>query len=181
MAEKFIKAELDPRTMPDGEGSERDMLLGFLRWHRETLRLKCSGLEPAQLAARAVPPSTMSLLGLVRHLAEVEHGWFRRGLSGMDVPYLYCSKAEPNADFDGAIPDPDCVAEGWRTWEDAAEFADRLIAEAPSLEAVSMPNRYKPGHRLTLRWVAFHMIEEYAQHNGHADLLRERIDGRIGL
>ncbi|WP_030160468.1 DinB family protein [Glycomyces sp. NRRL B-16210] len=179
MTNKFTEPELDPRIMAPGEGDERATLLGFLRWQRETLRLKCSGLEPEQLASRAVPPSTMSLLGLVRHLAEVEHGWFRRGLAGMDAPYLYCSEVEPDADFDGAVADPACVAEAWQAWEAETEFADRLIAEAPSLEAVSMPNRHRAG-RLTLRWVAFHMIEEYARHNGHADLLRERIDGRVG-
>ncbi|MCD0442818.1 DinB family protein [Glycomyces sp. A-F 0318] len=179
MTDKFVKPELDPRTVAPGEGDERDTLLGFLRWHRETLRLKCAGLDPEQLASRAVPPSTMSLLGLVRHLAEVERGWFRRGLSGSDAPRLYCTEAAPDADFDGAVAEPDCVAEAWRSWEAEAEFADRLIAEAPSLEAVSMPNRHRPG-RLTLRWVAFHMIEEYARHNGHADLLRERLDGRVG-
>jgi uncharacterized damage-inducible protein DinB len=179
MTNKFTEPGLDPRTVAPGEGDERDTILGFLRWRRETLRLKCSELDPEQLAARAVPPSTMSLLGLVRHLAEVERGWFRRGLTGTDVPQLYCSEASPDADFDGAVADPDCVAEAWRAWEVEAEFADHLIAEAPSLEAVWMPDRHRAG-RLTLRWVAFHMIEEYARHNGHADLLRERLDGRVG-
>ncbi|MDT7702315.1 MAG: hypothetical protein QOJ30_4640 [Pseudonocardiales bacterium] len=105
-----IDVEDDPRTEPPTRGDDRALLAGFLRWQRETLELKCSGLDAEQLARRSVEPSSMSLLGLLRHLAEVERSWFRRIMSGEDAPKIYCTVAEPDGDFDGAAPDPALVA-----------------------------------------------------------------------
>ncbi len=176
-ADMFISPEDDPRTEPQRTSDERTTLVGFLRWQRETLELKCSGLGAWDLARRSVEPSTLSLLGLVRHMAEVERGWFRRTLAGQDAPPIYYSASDPDGDFDGAVASPDVVDQAWRDWRAEVEFAGRFVADAPSLDlTVSV------GHHgsLSLRWVLVHMIEEYARHNGHADLLRQLIDGAVG-
>ena len=153
------------------------MLLAFLRWKRDTLELKCSGLDAADLARRSVDPSTMSLLGLVRHMADVERTWFRRVMAGQDAPPHYYSDTNPDGEFDGAVPDPEVVAEAWNVWRAEVAFADQFVAEAPDLDVVG--NHSYLG-AVSLRWVLVHMVEEYARHDGHADLLRERIDGRVG-
>jgi uncharacterized damage-inducible protein DinB len=168
----FVHPDDDPRT-DGGFTGERATLVGYLRDQRLTLELKCSGLDAADLARRSVEPSNLSLLGLVRHLADVERSWFRRRLAGQDAPPHYRSEANRDEDFDGAVPDPEVVAEAWETWRAEVAFADRFVAEAPDLDLVG-----KDGD--VLREVLVHMIEEYARHNGHADFLRERIDGRVG-
>jgi len=169
----------DPRTRPPREADERAMLVGFLDWHRATLELKCAGLTADELARRAVEPSTMSLLGLVRHMAEVERGWFRRFLAGQEAPRLFITATDVDGDFDGAAPDQDLVDEAWRLWRAEVEFADRFVTHAPSLEVLGTFRDPQRG-AFSLRWVLVHMVEEYARHNGHADLLRERIDGSLG-
>lgn len=178
-ADVFVEADSDPRTEPPTHGDEKDTLVGFLRWQRETLELKCSGLDADQLARRAVEPSTMSLLGLVRHMADVERGWFRRFMNGQDAPPIFYTRDAPDDDFDGAVADAAVVDEAWRTWRDEIAFADEYVAGAPDLGVLG---RRRDSHRgqMSLRWVLTHMIEEYARHLGHADLLRERIDGRLG-
>ncbi|MFJ8658515.1 DinB family protein [Streptomyces sp. NPDC093795] len=159
-------------------GDERAMLAGFLEDQRATLLLKCAGLE-AELARRAVEPSTLSLLGLVRHLTDVERRWFRQVLAGRDdAGPLWSSAEDPDGDFDGAVPDPEAVAAAWEAWRAAVDFADRFTSEAPHLD-VSGHDAWRG--TVSLRWVLIHMIEEYARHNGHADLLRERIDGARGV
>ena len=175
----FIEPEHDPRTEPPSAGSERDTLTGFLGWHRGTLELKCSGLDAAALARRAVEPSSLSLLGLVRHMADVERGWFRRLMAGQDAPPRYYSPEDPDGDFDNVRPDPAMVAEAWQAWREEVAFADQFVAAAPDLELVGKREDKWRG-AMSLRWVLNHMIEEYARHNGHADLLRERIDGAVG-
>ncbi|MER7415216.1 DinB family protein [Micromonospora peucetia] len=171
----FVHPDDDPRS--DGNfDDERTMLVEYLRDQRLTLELKCADLDAEALARRAVPPSKLSLLGLVRHLAEVERGWFRRTMAGLDAPKLYRAEADPDGDFDGAVADPEVVAEAWRTWRAEVEFAERFVAEAPDLGVKGR----RPNEELSLRELLVHMIEEYARHNGHADLLRELIDGRIG-
>lgn len=176
-ADLFLDPADDPRQGGPTLGDERTTLVEYLRCQRLTLELKCSGLDAEQLARRAVPPSTMSLLGLVRHMAEVERRWFRVRMTGLDdVPHYY-SESDPDGDFDGAVPDPEVVAEAWRTWRAECAFTDKFIAEAPSLDIVGHVPWRGP---VSLREVLVHMIEEYARHNGHADLLRERIDGRVG-
>nr|WP_225803158.1 DinB family protein [Streptomyces sp. NK15101] len=154
------------------------MLAGFLADQRATLVLKCAGLEE-ELALRAAEPSTLSLLGLVRHLADVERHWFREILAGQkDARPLFSSPEDPDGDFDGATPDPAAVEEAWEAWRAAVDFSDRFTREAPHLD-VSGEDAWRG--RVSLRWVLVHMIEEYARHNGHADLLRERIDGTRGV
>jgi uncharacterized damage-inducible protein DinB len=162
------------RTDPPYLADERDMLVSWLDYHRATLAMKCDGLDDAQLRQRAVPPSSLSLLGLVRHMAEVERNWFRRVLGGEDAPPRYYSDDDPDGDFD-RVDDAD-VQEAWATWRSDCEHARRAVAAAPSLETTGL----RRGEPVSLRWILVHMIEEYARHNGHADLLRERIDGTVG-
>ncbi|MEV8531790.1 DinB family protein [Streptomyces sp. NPDC051211] len=174
-----VLAEAGPARRFNGPatGDERLMLAGFLADQRRTLELKCAGLE-AELARRSVEPSTLSLLGLVRHLADVERRWFRQVLAGQDAPPRFSSETDPDRDFDGAVSDPEAVAEAWEAWRTEAAFADRFAVEAPHLDVEG-----KDAWRgtVSLRWVLIHMVEEYARHNGHADLLRERIDGARGV
>jgi uncharacterized protein DUF664 len=173
----------DPREHRRRLGDERVTLAEALRCARLTLEMKCEGLDPEAMARRSVGPSTMSLLGLVRHLAEVERATFRVLMAGQDAPRLFCSEADRDGDFDGAIPDPLVVAEAWAAWHAEAEFATRFVAEAPSLDITADDRLNKHGSGggpMSLREVLVGMIEEYARHLGHADLLRERIDGRLG-
>jgi Protein of unknown function (DUF664) len=173
----------DPREHGPRAADERTTLVESLRRQRLTLELKCADLDAAALASRSVPPSTMSLLGLVRHLGEMERGTFRVLLAGQEAPHLYCTRADPDGDFNGAVPDPAVVAEAWAAWRAEVDFATRFVAEAPSLDlaADDPDNRHgSGGAQLSLRDLLLNTIEEYARHMGHADLLRERIDGRLG-
>ena len=173
----------DPRENRPRLGDERTTLVESLRKQRLTLEIKCAGLDAQAMARRAVEPSTMSLLGLVRHLAEMERDTFRVMMSGQDVPRLYCSDTDRDGDFDGAVPDPQVLAQAWAAWRAEVEFAQRFVAEAPSLDITGDDplNRHgSGGGPMSLREVLVGMIEEYARHMGHVDLLRERIDGRIG-
>lgn len=173
----------DPREHRTRLGDERTTLIESLRGQRLTLELKCAGLDAQAMARRAVEPSTMSLLGLVRHLAEIERATFRRTMAGQDVPRLFCSETDRDGDFDGAVPDPVVVAQAWEAWRAEVDFATQFVADAPSLDLVAddpLNQHGSGGGAISLREVLVGMIEEYAQHMGHADLLRERIDGRIG-
>jgi len=173
----------DPRENRQRLGDERGALVESLRCQRLTLELKCSGLDAEAMARRSVEPSTMSLLGLVRHLAEMERGAFRVLMAGQDVPRLYTSATDRDGDFDGAVADPQVVAEAWDAWHAEVEFATRFVAEAPSLDITSddpLNQHGSGGGAISLREILIGTIEEYARHMGHADLLRERIDGRIG-
>jgi uncharacterized damage-inducible protein DinB len=176
-AEMFIGEEADPRIGAQGVGDERTMLVEFLDAQRATLRLKCAGLH-GELATRSVEPSTMSLLGLVRHLADVERRWFRQVLAGQSAPPRFSSADDPDGDFDGAVPTDEVMAQAWAALREEIAFADEFVAGAPNLD-VSGKDSWRGV--VSLRWVLIHLVEEYARHNGHADLLRERIDGAIGL
>jgi uncharacterized damage-inducible protein DinB len=165
----WVDPEDDPREGGPSLGDERTTLVEYLRCQRLTLELKCSGLDAAALARRSVEPSTMSLLGLVRHMAEVERGWFRRVMAGQDAQRIFCSDTDRDGDWNGAVPDPDVVADAWNVWRAECAFADQFVAEAPGLGITD------PDGEVSLREVLVHMVEEYARHNGHADLLRERI------
>ncbi len=176
-ADMFIDPDKDSRFEPSPQGDERATLTGFLRWQRETLELKCSGLEPADLARRSVDFSSMSLLGLVRHLADVERGWFRNVMAAQDAPSHYSSPTNRDGDFDDATPDPDVVAEAWAVWRAEVAFADQFVADSVDLDVAGNDSWLGA---VSLRWVLTHMIEEYARHNGHADLLRQGIDGAVG-
>jgi Protein of unknown function (DUF664) len=177
----FVRPEDDPRAVGARFEGERATLIGYLRDQRLTLELKCAGLDAEAMARRSVPPSDLSLLGLVRHLAETERSWFRRALAGQDVPRLYRTADEPERDFSGAVPDPARVRQDWANWREEVAFAEQFVAGAPNLEVAGYHDD-GAGHAsaIALREVMVHMIEEYARHNGHADLLRERIDGRVG-
>ncbi|WP_073766331.1 DinB family protein [Streptomyces sp. CB02923] len=162
----------DPRDLegagPDGEQAT---LLDFLTNYRLTLRMKCEGLDAEQLARRSVPPSTMSLLGLVRHLAEVERDWRNWIGDGDPLPKLYGGR---DADFDGALAEQAEVDAAYADLEREQAATDAALARHPDL-----------GERLgkdgtSVRELMVHRVEEYARHCGHADLLRERIDGRVG-
>jgi hypothetical protein len=173
----------DPRENGPRLADERTTLVESLRRQRLTLQLKCSDLDAEAMAQRSVEPSTMSLLGLVRHLAEVERASFRTLMAGQDRSQLFCSAAERDWDFDGAVPDPDVVAEAWRLWSAEVDFAEQFVADAPSLDITAsdpLNQHGSGGGAISLRELLVGLIEEYARHMGHADLLRERIDGRIG-
>jgi hypothetical protein len=173
----------DPRENRPHRGDERTTLADSLRRQRLTLELKCAGLDPSAMARRAVAPSTMSLLGLVRHLAEMERATFRVLVAGQDVPRLYCSSSDPDGDFDGAVADPRVVEQAWDAWRAEVDFATRLVAESPSLDVSRddpLNQHGSGGGAMSLREVLVGMIEEYSRHLGHVDLLRERIDGRLG-
>jgi len=170
----------DPREHRQRLGSERTTLAESLRCLRLTLEMKCAGLDAEAMARRSVEPSTMSLLGLVRHLADTERLTFRVMMAGQDVPRLFGSG---DSDFDGAVADPQVVEEAWDLWRAEVDFATRFVAEAPSLDITGddpVNQHGSGGGRLSLREVLIGMIEEYARHMGHVDLLRERIDGRLG-
>jgi uncharacterized damage-inducible protein DinB len=177
-SDMWMDMALDPRfatgTEPEGE---RATLVEYLRTYRLTMEMKCAGLDPVQLARRSVPPSTMSLLGLIRHMADVERHWFRRVMAQADAPPLYWSEDLPDADWLGAVADPALVDDAWRDWRDEVAFAEKFVADSPDLGVKGI---YNDGDSVELRSVMVHMIEEYARHCGHADLLRERIDGRVG-
>ena len=166
----WASPEDDPRQ-DGGFEDERALLVGYLRNYRLTLELKCSGLDAEQLARRSVPPSNLSLLGLVRHLATVEQAWFRVAMAGEDVPRLYRDGGEQ--EFDGAVGDPEVVEEAWARWREEIAFADDYLGRTDDLGTVGPRGD-------VLREVLLHLVEEYARHCGHADLLRERIDGRVG-
>ena len=173
----------DPREHRPRLGDERTTLVEAMRFQRLTLEMKCDGLDAEAMARRAIEPSTMSLLGLVRHLAEVERGTFRRLMAGEDVPRLYCSPTNRDGDFDDAVADPAVVAEAWDTWRAEVAFAERFVADAPSLDITAddaLNQHGSGGGAMSLREVLVGMIGEYARHMGHVDLLRERIDGRLG-
>ncbi|MEV4313422.1 DinB family protein [Actinocrispum sp. NPDC049592] len=173
----------DPREHRSRLGDERSTLAESLRCLRLTLELKCAGLDAEGMARRAVEPSTMSLLGLVRHLAEIERATFRVLMAGEDAPKLFCSAADRDGDFNGAVADPEVVAQAWEAWRVEVEFATRFVAEAPSLDITAedpLNQHGSGGGAMSLREALIGMIEEYARHMGHVDLLRERIDGRIG-
>jgi uncharacterized damage-inducible protein DinB len=153
------------------------MLRAWLEYHRETLAWKCDGLTAQQLAERSVPPSSMSLLGLIRHMTEVERNWFLRVFAGETAPPLYYSDDDPDGDFDTI--DPANFDLEMAMFYETLERSREAEAAATSLDENGAVERGERGP-VSLRWIMIHMIEEYARHNGHADLLRERIDGTTG-
>jgi uncharacterized damage-inducible protein DinB len=173
----WVDPEDDPRSSGGEAQDEKTVLAEYLRDYRLTLEIKCAGLDAEQMARRSVPPSTMSLLGIIRHLADVERNWFRWVMEGTEVPWLYWSDSERDVDWNGAVADPEVVVRAWRDWRGEVAYAEQFVAECDNLDRLGTKFGGKP---ISLRRVMVHMIEEYARHCGHADLLRERIDGRIG-
>jgi uncharacterized damage-inducible protein DinB len=166
-------AEIE-RVDPPRDAPEKQTLTMFLDWYRATLELKCDGVDDAALRSRAVPPSNLSLLGLVRHLAEVERHWFTHGVAGQPREDIWCTPENEDADFDDV--DAADIAQAFRMWRTECDVSRVLTAER-ELDATF---RNRNDVAISLRWVLVHMIEEYARHLGHADLLRERIDGVTG-
>ena len=169
----WLAPQDDPREAGGPASGERAVLVRYLRDRRLTLGLKCEGLTPEQLALRSVPPSDMSLLGIVRHLAEVEQYWFRIVMAGERPERHYRGSA--TIAFLQAAGDEETVADAWRRWRGEVEHAELFVEATPDLGT-----RGRGPEQPELREVLVHLIEEYARHLGHADLLRERIDGRIG-
>ena len=178
-SDMFAAPEDDPRSFAEVAG-ERTTLVDYLHHYRLTLELKCADLDAEAMARRSVPPSNLSLLGLVRHMADAERHWFREVMAGQDAPRHYPRDPDHN-DFDGAVGDPEVVRQAWDNWRAEITFAEKFVAEAPSLDiGGSYDHGSEGGGSVELREVLLHMIEEYARHCGHADFLRERIDGRVG-
>ena len=168
--------EDDPRQ-GDGAEDERSVVLGYLRNYRLTLVMKTEGLDAEQLARRSVPPSTMSLLGLIRHMADVERHWFRRVMAGEVAPYRFKPPENRDGDFDGAVGDDAVVAEAYAALREEIAYAETYM---DGVDDLGTHGRMRDGSPVPLRDVLVHMVEEYARHCGHADLLRECIDGRRG-
>ncbi|MEU2586899.1 DinB family protein [Streptomyces avermitilis] len=165
------------RTEPATDADERSMLEGWLDYHRRTLETKCEGLDDAQLRTASVPPSELSLLGLVRHMADVERGWFRKVLANDDPGPIYYSDEDRDGEFH--LTEADTWAEAYGTWQAEIEIA-RHNAARFGLDDVCEGTSKFTDRPINLRWIYTHMIEEYARHNGHADLIRERVDGVTG-
>ncbi|MGK5498227.1 DinB family protein [Streptomyces sp. URMC 125] len=171
----------DGRPVPPPYADERATLEGWLELGRATLELKCSGLDDEQARRASVPPSPMTLTGLVRHMAEVERSWFQRVFAGLGVPWLYGDGV--GGGFD--VGPEHGLEEALTTWRAQVARSRELTAGA-SLEDAGLLPEADAGHlggerRVSLRWILVHMIGEYARHNGHADLVRERIDGATGV
>ena len=173
-----------PWIAPDVERSERypdrrnepeqEMLRDWLDWHRATLLRKCAGLDATALARRAVPPSNLSLLGLVRHMADTERGWVRQTFRGQQIPDLYYRPDARDADIEEATP---ATAE-----EDFERYRAECLAVDAALDGAKLDDTFSfADQSMSVRWMWQHLVEEYARHNGHADLLRQVIDGATGL
>lgn len=175
MTETWVAPDTD-RAHPDRTTDERTALEQWIDFHRDTLLQKCAGLSAEQLKQRSVPPSGLSLLGLVRHLTEVERWWFRMHANGEDIGFPF-DPDQTGADFsdvDGADAEADLAV-----YREEIEAARVAVADK-DLE-LEVPSRGDhPERTRNVRWIFLHMIEEYARHNGHADLLRESIDGATG-
>lgn len=163
--------------MPPLNTDERTGLASWLDFYRATLATKCAGLTDTQLRTASVPPSPLTLFGLVQHMAEVERNWFRRVLTGEEVPPIYDPPADPGG-HDGGFNLREDISfqNATATWDGEIAVA-RANCTCRDLEQTSP----FMGGEVTLRWIYHHMIAEYARHSGHADLIRERIDGTTGV
>jgi uncharacterized damage-inducible protein DinB len=163
------------RIGPPLIAGEREMLRAFLDFHRATLAIKCDGLSDEDLRRQSMPPSTLSLLGLVRHMAEVERAWFRRAINGEDIPLVWSDEGDFQMAYDASTA---TRSEAFDAWQSEVEHARRIEGAAKSLDVRGHHSRW--GEDVSLRLVMLHLIHEYARHNGHADFLREGIDGTVG-
>lgn len=173
------------RTDPPHAGTEVDTLVTFLNYHRDTLRMKATGLDAAQLDQR-LEPSTLTLGGLLKHLAYVEDWWFNQVYAGNDAPEPWASVDwRADGDWEWHSAAEDTPEQLWDLFEEAVATSDRVLHQAlahPSaLDSLSRRSfRSNPDLAYNLRWILVHLIEEYSRHNGHADLIRESIDGVVG-
>lgn len=163
------------RTDPPLTAGERETLRACLDYHRATLAMKCEGLTEDELRRTSMPPSTLSLLGLVRHMAEVERTWFRRVIDGEDVPLVWSAEYDFQVAYDARSAS---APEAFAAWHTEIGHARRVEQAAPSLEVTGRHPR--SGQDVSLRLVMLHLVHEYARHNGHADFLREGVDGSVG-
>jgi uncharacterized damage-inducible protein DinB len=165
------------RPLPPLNADERTTLESWLDFHRVTLAQKCEGLDDEQAAAASVSPSAFTLTGLVQHMAEVERNWFRRVLAAEQAPPIYAPEADPDGPDGGfELAEGATLGDALATWRAEIACARQYCAE----RALADTGRFM-GQDVSLRWIYVHMIEEYARHNGHADLVRERIDGTTGV
>jgi uncharacterized damage-inducible protein DinB len=165
----------DNRVGPPNSGRERETLRAFLEYQRATLARKCEGLSDDELRRQSMPPSTLSLLGLVRHMAEVERTWFRRVFEDNDAPMVWSDRIDFQAAYDASAS---TRAEAFTAWEAEVANSRRIERAAPSLDLAGHQPRWD--EEVSLRMVMVHVLLEYGRHNGHADLLREAIDGAVG-
>jgi hypothetical protein len=162
--------EID-RAEPDGRADERGLLDGWLDYYRATLLHKCAGLTAEQLTARSCGPSPMSLAGLVRHMTEMERSYAHR-LADPQVGLLYCTDASPDGDFDDVAPAG--------AMDDLHTYTGHCARSREIMASRQLGDTFGTTRPYTLRWVYLYLIKEYARHLGHADLLRERVDGATG-
>jgi uncharacterized damage-inducible protein DinB len=173
----WVDPEDDPRNTGSTPRGEKAVLAEYLDHYRMTFEMKCDDLDAEQMARRSVPPSSMSLLGLVRHMAGVEFHWFRRFIEARpDLERPYRSPEDRDLDFNGAVADDAVVADAWESWRGEVAHAREVYDRLDDLGTLVGPE----DNQGELREIVVHMIEEYARHCGHADLLRECIDGRTG-
>jgi hypothetical protein len=163
------------RPEPPLRGDERETLRTFLDFHRATLAMKCEGLSDDDLRRRSMPPSTLTLLGLVRHMAEVERTWFRKVINGEDIPLVWSDANDYQVAYDAS---QSSRTEAFDAWQNEVEHAREIEREAESLDVTGYQPRWE--EHVSLRLVMHHLCHEYARHNGHADFLREGIDGVTG-
>jgi len=163
------------RIAPPVTAGERKTLRAFLDYHRATLAMKCDGLSDEDLRRQSMPPSTLSLLGLVRHMAEVERTWFRRVINGEDIGLVWSDQGDYQVAYDARAA---TRSEAFAAWQAEVERSRMIEAGAPSLDVVGHQARWNQD--VSLRLVMIHVLLEYARHNGHADFLREAIDGVVG-
>ncbi|WP_156822700.1 DinB family protein [Demetria terragena] len=173
----WVDPEDDPRDSGETTRGEQACVLDYLQAYRLTIELKCQDLTVEQMAARSVPPSTMSLLGMIRHLARVEHHWARRVLEGhAELPRLYRTDEQPDLDFDGVQADSAQIQDAWESWKREVAHAEDVASRLTDWSVLVRSG----SDEIEIRDVYVHLVEEYARHAGHADLLRECIDGRTG-
>lgn len=160
------------RALEPGNVGERDLLLAWLAFHRDALAYKCDGLSAEQMVSAPASPSDLSLLGLVRHMTEMERVYLVHALAGGEFRFAYCSDATPDADIIGL--EPAMSAASMDLWHRERAHADQLLSKARSLDTAAAGNGY------SVRWNLIKVIQEYARHNGHADIIRQRVDGATG-
>jgi uncharacterized damage-inducible protein DinB len=164
-----------PRIAPPVTAGERETLRAFLDYQRATLAMKCHGLSDDELRRQSSPPSTLSLLGLVRHMAEVERTWFRRVIAVEDIAFVWSEESDYHVAYDARTA---TRSEAFAAWEAEVGRSRQIEVAAPSLDVIGHVARWDED--VSLRLVMVHVLLEYARHNGHADFLREAIDGTVG-
>jgi uncharacterized damage-inducible protein DinB len=170
------------RIDPPGQADEAEMLVAFLDYYRASLLLKAEGLTDEQARTASVPPSDLNIMGLIRHMAEVERNWFQRWMIKADAPGIYCSDDDPDEDHDMHPGPDDTLAAAITVFQREVDISQQITAAAkPETASEHVGESVNwAGFHPSLRWILIHMIEEYARHCGHADLIRERIDGVVG-